>query len=76
MSKLESLGSGACVKLRLCVVKSPDISLPEGVACAPFAGGSSRMRRCRDLSNSANVERLLGEGPIKQDETTQVGAGA
>jgi hypothetical protein len=64
------------VKLRLCVVKSPDISLPEGVACAPFAKGFLPMRRCGDLSNPANVERLLGEGPIKQDETTQVGGGA
>ena len=34
------------------------------------------MRRCRDLSNSANVQRLLGEGPIKQHMTTQVGARA
>ena len=34
------------------------------------------MRRCRDLSMDANVERLLGEGPIKQRETTQAGAGA
>jgi hypothetical protein len=34
------------------------------------------MRRCRDLSTIANAEQLLGEGPIKQDETTQVGARA
>ena len=34
------------------------------------------MRRCRDLSTIANVEQLLGEGPIKQDETTHVGADA
>ena len=33
------------------------------------------MRRCRDPM-SANVERLLGEGPIKQYEITQAGAGA
>jgi hypothetical protein len=38
LSNLESFGSGACVKLRLFVVKSPDICLPKGVACAPFAG--------------------------------------
>jgi hypothetical protein len=37
--------------------------------------GSFPLRRCRDPM-SANVERLLGEGPIKQDETTHVGAGA
>jgi hypothetical protein len=34
------------------------------------------MRRCRDPTTVADVERLLGEGPIKQDETTQVGARA
>ena len=34
------------------------------------------MRRCRDLSTIANAEQLLGEGPIKQDETNPVGAGA
>jgi hypothetical protein len=33
------------------------------------------LRRCRGLI-IANVEQLLGEGPIKQDETTHVGAGA
>ena len=34
------------------------------------------MRRCGDLSTIADDEQLLGEGPIKQDETTQVGARA
>jgi hypothetical protein len=34
------------------------------------------MRRCRNPSITASVERLLGEGPIKQDETTQVGGRA
>jgi hypothetical protein len=34
------------------------------------------MRRCRDLSIVANVQQLLGEGAIKQDETTQAGARA
>ena len=76
MSELESFGSGACVKLRLSVVKSPDICPPKGVACAPFAGGLRPMRRYRDLSTVANVEQLLGEGLITQDETTQVGARA
>jgi hypothetical protein len=75
LSDLESVGSVACVKLRLCVVKSPDISLSRGVACARFAGGPSHLRRCRDPV-IANVEQLLGEGPIKQDETTHVGVGA
>jgi hypothetical protein len=57
------------------VVKSPDISVSRGVACAPFAGGPSHLRRCRGL-DSANAEQLLGEGPIKQDVTARVGAGA
>jgi hypothetical protein len=34
------------------------------------------MRRCGDLSTMTDVEQLLGEGPIKQDKTTPVGAGA
>jgi hypothetical protein len=33
------------------------------------------MRRCRDPLR-ATIEQLLGEGPIKQDETTPVGVGA
>ena len=63
------------MKIRLCVVNSPDISLSRGVACARFARGPLPLRRCRGLV-IANVEQLLGEGPIKQVETTHVGAQA
>jgi hypothetical protein len=76
LSRVESLGSAACVKLRLCVVKSPDISLRRGVACARFAQGVPPAEEVQGPPCPATVERLLGEGPIKQYETTHAGAGA
>jgi hypothetical protein len=78
LSKLESFGSTACVKLRLSVVKSPDISPLRGVACARLAPGFLPLRRCRSPESGNGGERsngFLGEGPIKQQEIT-AGAGA